>query len=92
MNGERETDVKNEWGAGKCVRQKQNCSINEWKYTHNNQHPPARLFCGRTEMRGKKLFWMAGRQQHQTEPVGLLPRQGWGFNQTHGHPVGLSIK
>ena len=20
MNGERETDVKNEWGAGKCVR------------------------------------------------------------------------
>jgi hypothetical protein len=59
MNGERETDVKNEWGAGKCVRQKQNCSINEWKYTHNNQHPPARLFCGRTEMRGGKLFWVA---------------------------------
>jgi len=59
MNGERETDVKNEWGAGKCVRQKQSCSINEWKYTRNNQHPPARLFCGRTEMRGKKLFWMA---------------------------------
>ena len=21
--------------------------------------PPPRLFCGRTEMRGKKLFWMA---------------------------------
>ena len=59
MNGERETDVKNEWGAGKCVRQKQNCSINEWKYTHNYQHPPARLFCGRTEMRGGKLFWVA---------------------------------
>jgi len=36
--------------------QKQNCIINdrnEWEYTHNNQHPPARLFCGRTEMSGK---------------------------------------
>jgi len=34
--------------------QKQKCSIDdkkEWKYTHNNQHPPVRLFCGRTKMR-----------------------------------------
>jgi len=42
--------------------QKQKCSIddkNEWKYTHNHQHPPRASVLWQNRNEGKKLFWMA---------------------------------
>ena len=57
--------------------QKQQCIIddrNEWEYTHNNQHPPARLFCGRKEKMRKQTV-LDGRRQRQTEQVDLFPQE-----------------
>jgi len=60
MNGGHESDFDGILMNGHTQKhdaiQKQKCSIddkNVWEYTHNNQHPPVRLFCGRREIRGK---------------------------------------